>query len=572
MRCAAIVLRQLGRYKPLNLMALVLIMLVLAPVAFASDISSSPPAGLSREEALRLGEAMYREGILPSGKHIQAAVEGDMAVDGSMFTCASCHMRSGLGSVEGTIISPPTNGEKLYRPFKSGQEFSEYQRKHLPAYLQSPDIRPAYTDKTLAEVLQTGVDPGGRKIDPIMPRYLIEGRDMDILVYYLRNLSSTPSPGVTDTTLRFATIVSEGVSKVDRDAMLLPLSAYIRDRKVQAPYFRARTKSELFAEEMSLAYRELSLATWVLKGPPRTWRRQLENYYKKEPVFAILGGVVKGDWLPIHEFCEQNRIPCILPVTDQPVISDTDWYTLYFSKGPYQEGEAAARFLKDRDGPVVQVFRKTDKGLRLAQGFRETRKKLGMPVAEEVALGPNEKITESRGKELSDRYKGGTLVLWLGVDDLTRMARPAGGNSAITYIASATVLGDDLYKLPDSLRPHVFITYPYRLPEDRKRAENMVKQWLKVKKIPGKDLSISTDMYFLGTLLTNIFMHMQRNYYRDYFLDVIDMLEDSTDSIANYPRLSFGPGQRYASKGCYIVQLSSGGKPEVIRKSDWVIH
>jgi hypothetical protein len=50
------------------------------------------------------------------------------------------------------------------------------------------------------------------------------------------------------------------------------------------------------------------------------------------------------------------------------------------------------------------------------------------------------------------------------------------------------------------------------------------------------------------------------------------MLEDKGDTIANYPRLSFGPGQRYASKGCYIVQLSSGEKPEVIRKSDWVIH
>jgi hypothetical protein len=95
---------------------------------------------------------------------------------------------------------------------------------------------------------------------------------------------------------------------------------------------------------------------------------------------------------------------------------------------------------------------------------------------------------------------------------------------------------------------------------------------LSSKKIPEKNLAISTKMYFLGTLLTNAFMHMQRNYYRDYFLDVIDMLEDASDSIANYPRLSFGPGQRYASKGCYIVQLSPGEKPEIIKKSDWVIH
>jgi hypothetical protein len=39
-----------------------------------------------------------------------------------------------------------------------------------------------------------------------------------------------------------------------------------------------------------------------------------------------------------------------------------------------------------------------------------------------------------------------------------------------------------------------------------------------------------------------------------------------------FERLSFGPGQRYASKGCYIVQLSKGEKPGLIKKSDWVIH
>jgi ABC-type branched-subunit amino acid transport system substrate-binding protein len=121
---------------------------------------------------------------------------------------------------------------------------------------------------------------------------------------------------------------------------------------------------------MDLSYRGLTLATWELKGASETWRGQLDAYYKKEPVFAILGGIVSGSWAPVHTFCEQNRIPCIFPVTDQPVISDSDWYTLYFSKGPYQEGEAAAKFLKEKDGPVVQVYRRNDEGNLLSEGFR----------------------------------------------------------------------------------------------------------------------------------------------------------------------------------------------------------
>jgi hypothetical protein len=39
-----------------------------------------------------------------------------------------------------------------------------------------------------------------------------------------------------------------------------------------------------------------------------------------------------------------------------------------------------------------------------------------------------------------------------------------------------------------------------------------------------------------------------------------------------YERLSFGPDQHYASKGCYIVQLAHGEKPELVKKSEWVIH
>jgi hypothetical protein len=181
-------------------------------------------------------------------------------------------------------------------------------------------------------------------------------------------------------------------------------------------------------------------------------------------------------------------------------------------------------------------------------------------------------VDESYWKNLGEKYKNGTVVLWLNIDDLSQMAGLMRDIPSITFITSSTVLGDGLYKLPEGLRERTFITYPYRLPQDIEKAYYIVKPWLKVKKIPETNLAVSSKMYFLGTLLTDVLMHMQRNHYRDHFLDVIDMLEDKGDTIANYPRLSFGPGQRYASKGCYIVQLSAGEKPELIKKSDWVIH
>ncbi len=130
------------------------------------------------------------------------------------------------------------------------------------------------------------------------------------------------------------------------------------------------------------AKKNFFLSLWVLKGPAETWRVQLEEYNRKEPVFALLGGITNGDWKPIHQFCEDNRIPCLFPNTDFPVISDKDWYTLYLSKGYYQEGEGAARYLNSKDHvikgkAIVQIVRASREGQALSVGFQQTWRDLG---------------------------------------------------------------------------------------------------------------------------------------------------------------------------------------------------
>ena len=73
----------------------------------------------------------------------------------------------------------------------------------------------------------------------------------------------------------------------------------------------------------------------------------------------------------------------------------------------------------------------------------------------------------------------------------------------------------------------------------------------------------------LGEVLGKALMMMRGEYYRDYLYDVIGMMSDMHYPL--YERVSFGPGQRYASKGSYIVQLGSGRNPVLERRSEWVI-
>ena len=568
-----------GNKRLTGMCAYAIVMLFCAATVLAGELEPGV-AALSREETLRLGERIYREGVLPSGAPLKAFVQGDIPVEGTMFSCESCHMRAGLGSNEGRVVTLPTNGRKLYQPMFTGRQFTSaeqkaFSRNSTPLY-QAPPRRPAYTDETLAAVLRGGVDPAGRQLDYVMPRYDLEDRDMAILVYYLKALSTEPSPGVTATTIRFATVITEEVSPEDRAAMLVPLEAYVRDRNNQAPAFETRAKYRVNVEEMDLAYRRLSLARWELKGPPETWRGQLEEYYRKEPVFALIGGITYGDWRPIHEFSEEHRIPCIFPITDFPVISETDWYTLYFSKGLYQEGEGAARFLSRKiepapDAAIVQVAQDTPEGRALAAGFQETWQGLGLQPPVTRMLPAGETASPSFLRQLIDKEKPAALLLWLGPESLPALdAIAADPNRTGLVMVSSGLLKQELAKLPDPARVFTYITYPYRLPQEEGPYADLAKTWLKSRKAPVNDRRISTRTYSLFMLLTTSFMHMRGNHYRDNFLDVISMYQDLY--YPDYERLSFGPGQRYASKGCYIVQLTRGASPSLVRKSDWVIH
>ncbi len=67
------------------------------------------------EHRIELGRRMYMEGILPSGKMMNATVRGDIRLTGEQVICGSCHRRSGMGSAEGQEVVPAVTGALLFR-------------------------------------------------------------------------------------------------------------------------------------------------------------------------------------------------------------------------------------------------------------------------------------------------------------------------------------------------------------------------------------------------------------------------------------------------------------------------
>ena len=174
--------------------------------------------------------------------------------------------------------------------------------------------------------------------------------------------------------------------------------------------------------------------------------------------------------------------------------------------------------------------------------------------------------------ELAKLHPESTLV-WLPADDIAGMEQlDQGATTPSKLIFSSTLLQEEFDKIPENLRAKSLVAYPFRLPEDMQPRVRFVTKWLEVRKEPATSMTIQSNAYFLNWMMTGVLRMMGDDFYRDYFLDVIDMMNDETYAIVNYPRLSFGPAQRYASKGCFLVSVDAGENPEVQAQSPWVIH
>jgi hypothetical protein len=296
-------------------------------------------------------------------------------------------------------------------------------------------------------------------------------------------------------------------------------------------------------------------------------------------VFVVLGGISNRSWEPIHTFCEEQRIPCLFPITDFPVVSDTGWYTYYFTKGYAQEGEAVSRYLNRIENfpaapPVLQIVQDSPAGKALASGFNKSWSESGRPVVTTLTLTANQLRDQATVSKLLTQHKPGVLLLWADAGVLPILPALATAMPAESLIfVSSSSLGNKTATIAESVRNKVYITYPYRLSPFVGSKDGGFDS-----KVPilttAKDFgdrritSRSTTMLKQATLqgLNRLYGDL----HRDHLLDSMSMQMDLI--VRDYERLSFGPGQRYVSKGCYIIQLGPGSEPELLQRSEWTIQ
>ena len=565
------------------------------------------------------GRRIYMEGIMPSGTMLKSMRSGN-EFSGKQAACVSCHRPSGMGSVEGDIAVPPITGNYLYRTGdflltamdpRSGKRFNQ---AHAP-----------YNDDKLSDAIQHGVNVDGQQMNVLMPRYELKGDNMRDLLAYLKQLSKNYSTGVSKNEVHFATVITPDADPEQRRMLLNILNKGIMQKNGSTVLGDKRTgrRHMVSAAELVLGTeRNWQLHVWDLKGQPDTWQAQLDNFYLKEPVFALLSGLSGSTWQPVHNFCEQKHVPCWFPSVTVPGESREGFYSIYYQRGVKLEAAVLAKYLGDASvkSPrrVVQIYHDDAVGREASSALASETKNTGIAVENR----PLEQIEpQALGNLLNNLDEHDAVMLWLDKYDLPMLENIMVPSAPVFF--SGRMIGDNA-PLNQTWKQAVKVIYPYELPNRRQVNLNYFHRWMQFNHIQIEDEPLQAEAYFALEFLSETMSEMLDNIYSDYLIERAETMlsrsqsgnseirdrarqvlrwstrtprgnpqqaakieasiagqeksipgsnyaEAPSKSTTIYPRMSLGVSQRFASKGAYIVRFDDTLRNKITPISPWIV-
>jgi len=254
-----------------------------------------------------------------------------------------------------------------------------------------------------------------------------------------------------------------------------------------------------------------------------------------------------------------------------------------------------------------------------AQAFEQSARAQGRRV-QSLALAANAGTSGLR-RALQQVRAGDAVALWLDAAQLQWLAGMKPPSGVKFYLSSSLTQASTSQQLAPGWLSVVRWVYPYELPQKREANLAYLHSWLKLRDLPLVDEVLQSEVFFALNLMTDTLQDMLDNLYRDYLLeraqDMVSKREsgkaeqesrdrhtlgragrvavnselmqgvvvaDASTAIATqrrafslgdstgtsiYPRLSLGPGQRFASKGAYIVHVGADGA--LVADSDWIV-
>jgi ABC-type branched-subunit amino acid transport system substrate-binding protein/mono/diheme cytochrome c family protein len=461
--------------------------------------SATAASDLSGQEIQ--GRALFLTGRTDEPAPFATVGAGDVQVPATAVPCASCHGRDGRGRAERGTVAP-----NITWPMLSASDNRPGRQ------------RPPYSETLVIRAITMGIDAGGNRIDPTMPRFRLSMADAAALLAYIERLGALPEPGLDDHSLVLATVLG-----ADDTAVGLALSAYLS---------RVNQDGGLFGRQIVLNTEQHTAG-----DPPGSGVARLAG---SAAVFALLAPAIAGDESNAVVAADAEGVPMIGPSTQTKRAAPRSRYVFYLDGGVEAEARALAGFAATLPGtPSV-----ADDGTAVWHTAA---------AAAVAALSAEGRSPQQFRADAAARFAGNGPVLWFADrapnNDKLRARGPvqpalllpgalaaavrSHGAPAQTWLAFAAGPPD---VTADAAAEYRDLAARYGLPRDDRPAQ---RQALAAAKI-----------------LLEALRRAGRDVTRERLVDAMESLQDFHTGLI--PPVSYSATRRIGTDGIWIVPLGGG--------------
>jgi hypothetical protein len=102
------------------------------------------------------------------------------------------------------------------------------------------------------------------------------------------------------------------------------------------------------------------------------------------------------------------------------------------------------------------------------------------------------------------------------------------------------------------------VVQPFALPPVLRARRGRFDAWARPRKLAAGDFRTQEQTFFAVQLLAHALAHMRDGLDQEYLMEILEHATRMADFSASYGRLSFGPGQRFLSKGAWVIAPGPG--------------
>ncbi|MFQ5451823.1 MAG: ABC transporter substrate-binding protein [Nitrospinaceae bacterium] len=504
------------------MMAVSALALTLPTAAFG--LGSLNKAEIRGKRVYTLGEGTQTVKAYLSGPEIEAPAKN--------FPCIQCHKENGTGAREGGVLAPDITFANLKTPVSGLRPTG---RTHPP-----------YNEKLLVRAIRKGIDPAGNPLQPAMPRYIINQKDLDDLIAYLKVLGREPVSGVTKDSIRVGTLLpSKGPLEKAGKVVQQVLSAYFEE---------LNSLGGIYGRDVRLV--TINFDPFQPGGALSALRKQ----FARKPVFCFLANLGLSNNPKARQWFRDENIPVFAPLTITPadayILSNSTFY-LYSSLS--DQARVLVDFLAEDlvgTGKKIALLYAGDKISRDgALGVRKQLKQHDFSMVADQSYSLNEFHAEQWVTPL--KKNGTQAVYFFGPGrDAREFVMEADRQGWHPFVfGSMELFGASLLSLPEQFDGKVYLASPLSLPDPKAEKLAAYFRLMKKYKIQEKFVAFQWSAFAGAVLLEKGLKVSGRDVTRHKLIKKAGNLWQVQTGVTS--DLSFNENRRAGSIGASIILIDA---------------